>query len=192
VKRRTAILISGRGSNMEALIVAACDPKFPAEIALVLSNHPNAAGLTIARAAGVCAVGIDHRAFGQNRPAHEAAINSALRLADIEIVCLAGYMRLFTPFLVSVWQGRMLNVHPSLLPSFPGIDTHSRALAGGVNFHGCSVHVVTEAMDIGPILTQAAVPVLSNDDQDHLAQRVMSQEHLIYPAALAAFATALP
>jgi phosphoribosylglycinamide formyltransferase-1 len=192
VKRRTAILISGRGSNMEALIVAAYDPKFPAEIALVLSSHPNAAGLTIARTAGVCAVAIDHRAFGQNRPAHEAAINSALRLADIEIVCLAGYMRLFTPFLVRVWQGRMLNVHPSLLPSFPGIDTHSRALAAGVNFHGCSVHVVTEAIDIGPILTQATVPVLSNHNQNHLAQLVISQEHLIYPAVLAAFATALP
>ncbi len=191
MKRRVAILISGRGSNMGALITAARDPAFPAEVALVLSNRPDAAGLRPARAAGVAAECIDHRGFGGDRAAHEEALNSVLKAADIEIVCLAGYMRLLTPFLVDAWAGRMLNIHPSLLPSFPGLDTHARALSAGVKLHGCSVHLVTQEMDAGPILAQAAVPVLPGDTEDVLADRVLRQEHIVYPAALAAFATGL-
>ena len=192
VKRRVAVLISGRGSNMEALIRAATDPAFPAEIALVLSNRPDAAGLATARHAGIAAEAIDHRPFGRDRAAHEAAIDAVLRAAAIDIVCLAGYMRLLTPFLVGAWRGRMLNIHPSLLPSFPGLHTHARALAAGVKIHGCSVHLVTEDMDAGPILGQAAVPVLSGDTEDDLASRILRQEHVLYPAALAAFAAGQP
>jgi phosphoribosylglycinamide formyltransferase-1 len=192
MKRRTAILISGRGSNMEALIAAARDPAYPAEIVLVLSNRPDARGLETARAAGIAAQAIDHRGFGGDRPVHEAAIDAALRAADVEIVCLAGYMRLLTPFLVGAWHGRMLNVHPSLLPSFPGLHTHARALEAGVKLHGCTVHLVTAEMDSGPILAQAAVPVLAGDTEDDLAERVLRQEHTIYPAALAAVAAGSP
>ena len=192
VKRRVAVLISGRGSNMEALIRAATDQAFPAELALVLSNRPDAAGLATARHAGIAAEAIDHRPFGRDRAAHEAAIDAVLRAAAIDIVCLAGYMRLLTPFLVGAWRGRMLNIHPSLLPSFPGLHTHARALAAGVKIHGCSVHLVTEDMDAGPILGQAAVPVLSGDTEDDLASRILRQEHVLYPAALAAFAAGQP
>ncbi|MFL5256212.1 MAG: phosphoribosylglycinamide formyltransferase [Rhodopila sp.] len=192
MKRRTAILISGRGSNMEALIAAAQDPAYPAEICLVLSNRPEARGLETARAAGIRAEAIDHRAYGRDRAAHEAAIDAALRAADIEIVCLAGYMRLLTPFLVEAWQGRMLNIHPSLLPCFPGLHTHARALEARVKLHGCTVHLVTPEMDSGPILAQAAVPVLAGDTEDDLAERVLRQEHQVYPAALAAVAAGLP
>jgi phosphoribosylglycinamide formyltransferase 1 len=188
VKRRTAILISGRGSNMEALIAAARDPAFPARIDLVLSNRPDAAGLVTARRAGIRADAIDHRGFGRDRASHEAAIDAALRAAEIEIVCLAGYLRMLTPLLVQAWQDRMLNIHPSLLPSFPGLHTHARALEAGVKLHGCTVHLVTQEMDAGPILAQAAVPVLPGDSEDDLARRVLRQEHAIYPAALAAFA----
>jgi phosphoribosylglycinamide formyltransferase-1 len=189
VKRRTAVLISGRGSNMAALVAAAGDPGFPAGVELVVSNRPDAAGLATARAAGIRAEVVDHRGFGQDRGAHEAAIDVLLRDAGIEIVCLAGYMRLLTPFMVGAWQGRMLNIHPSLLPEFPGLHTHARAIAAGVKLHGCTVHLVTEEMDTGPILAQAAVPVLPGDTEAILAQRVLRQEHAIYPAALAAFAT---
>jgi phosphoribosylglycinamide formyltransferase-1 len=192
MKRRTAILISGRGSNMGALIAAARDPAYPAEIVLVLSNQPDAGGLESARAAGIAAGAIDHRSFGRDRASHEAAIDSALRAADVEIVCLAGYMRLLTPFLVEAWQGRMLNIHPSLLPSFPGLHTHARALQAGVKLHGCTVHLVTAEMDSGPILAQAAVPVLAGDTEADLAARVLRQEHAIYPAALAAVAAGSP
>jgi phosphoribosylglycinamide formyltransferase 1 len=184
VKRRVAILASGRGSNMAALLEAARDPAHPAEIALVLSNRPGAPALDRARAAGVEALCIDHRAFPRDRAAHEAAIHEALTERRIETVCLAGYMRLLTPFLVGRWAGRMLNIHPSLLPAFPGLDTHARALAAGAKLHGCTVHLVTEAMDEGPILAQAAVPVLPGDDESTLAARVLTQEHVIYPAAL--------
>ena len=191
MKRRVAILISGRGSNMDALIGAASEPAFPAEIACVVSNRPEAGGLALAAAAGIPTVVIDHRPFRGDRAAHEAAIDAALRGAGAEIVCLAGYLRLLTPFLVNAWRGRMLNIHPSLLPAFRGLDTHARALAGGVRLHGCTVHLVTDCMDEGPILAQAAVPVLPNDDEAALAARVLRQEHLIYPAALAAFASGL-
>ncbi len=192
MKQPVGILISGRGSNMEALIAAARDDRFPARIALVLSNRPDAAGLATARAAGVRAEAVDHRAYGGDRPAHEAALDARLRDAGVGIVCLAGYMRLLSPFLVDAWAGRMLNIHPSLLPAFPGLDTHGRALAAGVRVHGCTVHVVTRAMDEGPILAQAAVPVLAGDTADDLAARVLRQEHLLYPAALAAFAARMP
>jgi phosphoribosylglycinamide formyltransferase-1 len=177
---------------MEALIAAARNPTFPAEICLVLSNRPGAAGLNTARQAGTHVEAIDHRDFGRDRAAHETAIDAMLQAANVEIVCLAGYMRLLTPVLVQAWQGRMLNIHPSLLPSFPGLRTHARALEAGVKLHGCSVHLVTQEMDAGPILAQAAVPVLSGDTEQDLAQRVLRQEHAIYPAALAAFAGGVP
>ena len=189
---RPAILISGRGSNMSALINAAGHMDFRAEIVLVLSNNRDAAGLDAARAAGIPARAIDHRPYGRDRASHEAAIDAALRETGADIVCLAGYMRLLTPFLVDAWQGRMLNIHPSLLPSFPGLHTHARALAAGVRLHGCTVHLVTHEMDAGPILAQAAVPVLPRDTEDALAARVLRQEHAIYPAALAAFAAGQP
>jgi len=188
MKKRVAVLISGRGSNMAALIQAAQALDYPAEIALVLANRPDAGGLEMATAAGIPARAIDHRPFRKDREAHEREIDTALRAAGAEIVCLAGYMRLLTPFLVNAWAGRMLNIHPSLLPAFPGLDTHARALAAGVKLHGCTVHLVTEVMDEGPILAQAAVPVLPDDTEDALAARVLAQEHRIYPAALAAHA----
>ncbi len=192
VKRRTAILASGRGSNMAALLAAAARPEFPASIDLVLSNQPGAAVLDRARAAGVEAVCIDHRRYGRDRAAHEAAIDAALTGRGIELVCLAGYMRLLTPFLVGRWEGRMLNIHPSLLPAFPGLHTHERALAAGSKLHGCTVHLVTAVMDDGPILAQAAVPVLAGDTPDSLAARVLEQEHRLYPAALAVAAGGAP
>jgi phosphoribosylglycinamide formyltransferase 1 len=189
MKRRVAVLISGRGSNMAALVSATRTRGYPAKIGLVLSNRPMAPGLALARDAGITARVIDHRPFGGDRAAHEAEINTALAEAEIEIVCLAGYMRLLTPLLVGAWRGRMLNIHPSLLPAFPGLHTHARALAAGVKLHGCTVHLVTEQMDEGPILAQAAVPVLYDDTVDTLADRVLLQEHVIYPAALDAFAS---
>ena len=181
---KVAVLISGRGSNMAALLAAAAAPGYPAEVALVLSNRPGAAGLDHARARGIEALCVDHRPYGQDRAAHEAAIHAALQARGIGLVCLAGYMRLLTPFLVGAWAGRMLNVHPSLLPAFPGLDTHARALAAGCKLHGCTVHLVTEVMDEGPILAQAAVPVLADDTPDSLAARVLVQEHMLYPRAL--------
>jgi formyltetrahydrofolate-dependent phosphoribosylglycinamide formyltransferase len=184
MKRRVAILISGRGSNMRALLGAAADPAFPAQIVVVVSNRPEALGLEVARAAGVEAIVIDHKGFGRDRAAHEAAIHAALMARGVEIVCLAGYMRLLTPFLVQAWAGRMLNIHPSLLPEFPGVDTHARALAAGASEHGCTVHLVSEEMDAGPIIAQARVPVLPGDDEERLAARVLEQEHLLYPQAL--------
>lgn len=187
MKRRVGILISGRGSNMEALLAAARDPDYPAEIALVVSNNPGAAGLATAADAGVPTVAIDHRPFKGDRAAHEAAINAALRDAGVEVVCLAGWMRILTPVLVEAWAGRMLNIHPSLLPLFPGLHTHARALEAGVAEHGCTVHLVELGVDEGPILAQVRVPVLPGDTEDVLAARVLAEEHRIYPATLAAF-----
>jgi len=184
VKRRAAVLISGRGSNLGALIAAAAAPDYPAEIALVLSNRGDAGGLALAARSHIPAEVIEHRPFHADRAAHEAAIDARLRAAGIELVCLAGYMRLLTPFLVGRWAWRMLNIHPSLLPAFPGLHTHARALAAGVRVHGCTVHLVAEATDSGPILAQAAVPVLPDDDEDRLAARVLIQEHRLYPLAL--------
>ncbi len=172
---------------MEALLAAARDPLYPAEIVLVLSNNPDAAGLATAAAAGVATKCVDHRPFKGDRGAHEAAIDAALIAAGVEVVCLAGYMRLLTHVLVDAWAGRMLNIHPSLLPAFPGLHTHARALEAGATQHGCTVHLVTQDMDEGPILAQAVVPVLPNDTEQTLAARVLEQEHRLYPATLAAF-----
>jgi len=191
MRRRVGILISGRGSNMASLIAAAREKDFPGEIVLVVSNRPEAPGLDLARQAGVKAVAVDHKTFKGDRAAHDAAIDDLLREAGVEIVCLAGYMRLLTPRLIEPWQGRMLNIHPSLLPAFPGLHTHERALAAGAAEHGCTVHVVTQTMDEGPILAQASVPVLADDTPETLAARVLAQEHVIYPRALRDFAMAM-
>ncbi len=187
MKRRIGILISGRGSNMAALLRAAQAADYPAEIVLVLANKADAKGLEVAAAAGIETAVVEHRAFGKERAAHEAAVTARLEAAGVELVCLAGYMRLFTPFFVRRWAGRTLNIHPSLLPSFPGVGTHARALAAGVKLHGCTVHLVTEGMDEGPILAQAAVPVLDGDTEESLGARVLAQEHLLYPAGLRRF-----
>ena len=168
---------------------AAGGENYPAEIALVISNRADAPALEIARSYGVLAVAVESKPFGKDREAHERAIDAVLVAEKIEIVCLAGYMRLLTPHLVGKWRGKMLNIHPSLLPAFPGLDTHARALAAGSRLHGCTVHLVTAIMDDGPILLQAQVKVLPEDSEDALAARVLAQEHLIYPAALAAFAS---
>jgi formyltetrahydrofolate-dependent phosphoribosylglycinamide formyltransferase len=186
------ILISGRGSNMMALQQAAAAPAYPASIAVVLSNRPEAPGLQLAREAGVAAMAIDHRPFGHDREAHERSIDAALRHHGAQVLCLAGYLRLMTPWLVSRWQGRMLNIHPSLLPAFPGLNTHARAIAAGMATHGCTVHLVTDGMDEGPILAQAAVPVLPGDTEATLAARVLAEEHRLYPAALATFLSGWP
>lgn len=188
MKPRVAILISGRGSNMEALIKAARAPDFPAEIALVLSNRADAAGLEMARSLGVEAVAIPTLPFGKDREGHERAIDAELVRRGIRLVCLAGYMRLLTPWLVRRWEGRMLNIHPSLLPKFPGLETHARVLAAGETEHGCTVHLVTDGMDEGPVLGQARVPVLPDDTESTLAARVLVQEHRLYPEILARIA----
>ena len=189
MKRRAAVLISGRGSNMAALVAAARDPDYPVEFVLALTNREEAPGAALAASLGVPTVVVAHRPFAGDRAAHEAAIDAALRVADVEIVCFAGYMRLLTPFLVDRWAGRMLNIHPSLLPAFPGLDTHAQALAAGVKLHGCTVHLVTQTMDEGPILGQAAVPVLPGDTEETLGARVLVQEHILYPLALRLFAS---
>jgi formyltetrahydrofolate-dependent phosphoribosylglycinamide formyltransferase len=188
---RVGVLISGRGSNLAALIAAAQASDYPAEIVRVVANAPGAGGLEIARAAGIDALAIDHRPFKGDRQAHEQAIDAALRSADVELVALAGYMRIFTPWFVQAWRGRMINIHPSLLPHFPGIDTHARALAAGHDRHGCTVHWVTEGVDAGPVIDQAAVPVLEGDTVETLAARVLEAEHRLYPAALAKAARAV-
>ncbi|GAP23857.1 phosphoribosyl glycinamide formyltransferase [Gluconobacter frateurii NBRC 101659] len=189
-KTPIAILISGRGSNMRALIEACERPDYPARIALVLSNRPDAAGLEVARAAGLQTIAIDHKLFGKDREAHEHKVDAAIRASGAEIVCLAGYMRVLTPFLVNTWEGRMLNIHPSLLPAFPGLHTHEAAIAAGVKEHGCTVHLVTSGVDEGPVLGQAKIAVQSDDTPDRLASRVLEQEHRLYPAVLADFINA--
>lgn len=185
---RVAVLISGRGSNMKALLEAARDPAYPAEIGLVAANVPGAGGLALARAAGIATAELDHRQYS-GRESFERALNSRLVEAGIEFVCLAGFMRLLTPYFVDAWAGRMLNIHPSLLPAFPGLDTHARALDAGVRFAGCTVHFVTGEMDVGPIVAQAAVPVLPGDDAAALGARVLAAEHRLYPSALALVAS---
>jgi phosphoribosylglycinamide formyltransferase-1 len=180
---KVGVLISGRGSNLQALLDACADPAFPAEIVAVLSNRPGAAGLERARAAGVAAGVVDHRAY-PDRAAFEEALDRTLRDAGVGFVCLAGFMRLLTPWFVERWRDRMINIHPSLLPAFPGLDTHRRAIEAGVRFTGCTVHFVRAEMDDGPILVQAAVPVLPRDDEHALAARVLEAEHRCYPLAL--------
>jgi phosphoribosylglycinamide formyltransferase-1 len=182
-KKRTAILISGRGSNMRALVAAARAPDYPAEIVLVVSNRPDAPGLEWAKANGVQTLAVDHTSHA-TREAFEAALQEALEAAEAELIVLAGFMRLMTPGFVDRWRDRMINIHPSLLPSFKGLHTHERALAAGVRITGCTVHFVRAEMDTGPIIAQAAVPVLSGDTAGQLAARVLEAEHLLYPAAL--------
>jgi phosphoribosylglycinamide formyltransferase-1 len=183
-RRRVAILISGRGSNMAALIAAARNPDYPAEIAVVLSNRPGAAGLQRAVADGVATAVVDHTGFGKDHAAFEEALQVHLDACGVDLVCLAGFMRLFTPAFVWRWSGRMLNIHPSLLPSFRGLHTHEQALAAGVRIHGATVHYVVPEVDAGPIIAQAAVPVLDGDTPDTLAGRVLAAEHRLYPLAL--------
>jgi phosphoribosylglycinamide formyltransferase-1 len=182
-KTRTAILISGRGSNMQALVDAARADDYPAEIVLVVSNRPDAPGLEWANARGLPTLAIDHKRYA-TRDAFEDALQKALEAAGTELVALAGFMRLMTPAFVEQWRDRMINIHPSLLPSFKGLHTHERALAAGVRITGCTVHFVRAEMDEGPIIAQAAVPVLSGDDPVTLAARVLAAEHRLYPSAL--------
>jgi phosphoribosylglycinamide formyltransferase 1 len=183
VRKRVAILISGRGSNMAALIDAARKPDYPAEIVLVISNRPDAAGLVSARQKGIQTAVIDHKTFA-TREAFDAALEARLAKGRVDIICLAGFMRMLTTPFVERWRGRMLNVHPSLLPDLKGLDTHARALAAGAKLHGCTVHFVAPELDSGPIILQAEVPVLDGDDEKSLAARVLVEEHRIYPEAL--------
>ena len=192
MKTRVAVLISGTGSNMAALIDAGQAPDSAYEVALVLSNVEDAGGLAVARAKGVDTAVVSHRPFGKDRAAHEQAIDAALRRAGVQVVALAGYMRVLTPWLVGAWRERMLNIHPSLLPLYPGLDTHARAIAAGDAKAGCTVHLVTEGVDEGPILDQARVPILADDTPETLAQRVLTAEHQLDPRALDAFCRALP
>jgi phosphoribosylglycinamide formyltransferase-1 len=181
---RVAILISGRGSNMSALIAAMKPSSAPAEIAVVISNRPDAAGLVRARNADVATAIVDHKPYGKDRAAFEEALTSELSARGVEFICLAGFMRLFTADFVKRWHGRMLNIHPSLLPLFKGLDPHGQALAAGVKISGATVHFVTPEMDAGPIVAQAAVPVLAGDTAERLAERILAAEHRIYPLAL--------
>jgi phosphoribosylglycinamide formyltransferase-1 len=180
---RTAILISGRGSNMDALIAAARAPDYPAEIALVASNRPDAEGLARAKAKGFAVAAVDHKIYA-GREEFERSLQIVLETHRIDFLCLAGFMRLLTPWFIERWRGRMLNIHPALLPAYRGLRTHERALADGVKIHGCTVHFVVPEMDEGPIVAQAAVPVLDADTPQTLAARVLQQEHVIYPMAL--------
>jgi phosphoribosylglycinamide formyltransferase 1 len=183
-RKRVAVLISGRGSNMAALIEAAKDRAYPAEIALVVSNKPDAGGLPTARAAGTATEVVDHTNYGKDRAAFERALQAVLEKHHIDIVCLAGFMRLLTPWFVGRWQERMLNIHPALLPALKGLDTHRRALQAGAKIHGATVHFVVPEMDSGPIIVQGAVAVRPDDNEATLSSRVLAVEHRIYPLAL--------
>jgi phosphoribosylglycinamide formyltransferase-1 len=184
MKRRVAILISGRGSNMAALIAAARAKDFPAEIVVVISNRADAGGLQKAKASGIPAVTIESKPFGSDRAAFEAALQAALDQHQVELICLGGFMRLFTAEFVQRWYGRMLNIHPSLLPSFPGLDPQGQALRAGVKISGATVHFVIPETDAGPILMQGAVAVHDEDTADTLAARILEIEHRIYPDTL--------
>ncbi|MBV5258145.1 phosphoribosylglycinamide formyltransferase [Synechococcus moorigangaii CMS01] len=182
-KTPIAVLISGRGSNLQCLIDACAAEDYPARIVAVISNRPDAYGLERAREAGIPAIAIDHKAYA-SRESFEAALDSALREAGAEFVCLAGFMRILTEGFVNQWDGRMINIHPSLLPKFKGVDTHKRAIEAGESEHGCTVHWVTPGMDEGPVIAQARVPVLPGDTPETLAARVLVEEHRLYPEAL--------
>jgi phosphoribosylglycinamide formyltransferase-1 len=188
MKKRVAVLISGRGSNMTALIEAAEAKDYPAQITLVVSNRPDAPGLTRARAAGIATAVVDHTLFGEDREAFERALDGELRTQRIDLVCLAGFMRRLTPWFVARWSGRMLNIHPSLLPQFKGLHTHRRALEAGAKRHGATVHFVVPEVDAGPIVAQDSVAVREGDTEETLAERVLEVEHRIYPRALRAVA----
>lgn len=183
MRKRAAVLISGRGSNMAALIEAAKQAGYPAEIALVVANRPDASGLGVAEAGGVATGVVDHARY-TDREDFEHALHANLDVHGVDIVCLAGFMRLLTPWFVRTWEGRLINIHPALLPAFKGLDTHRRALAAGVKIHGASVHFVVPEVDSGPIIAQAAVPVRDDDTEESLAARVLAAEHRIYPLAL--------
>ncbi|MEN8195894.1 MAG: phosphoribosylglycinamide formyltransferase, partial [Pseudomonadota bacterium] len=183
VRRKVAVLISGRGSNMQALVRACAAPDYPAEVVLVLSNRADAAGLDFAREAGIPTAVISHKDF-PDRASFDAAMDTEINRHGAELICLAGFMRLLDARIIKAWRDRMINIHPSLLPSFRGLDTHERALEAGVKLAGCSVHFVRAEVDTGPIIAQAAVPVLPGDTPDSLAARILEQEHLIYPMAL--------
>jgi phosphoribosylglycinamide formyltransferase-1 len=183
-RKRVAVLISGRGSNMAALIDAAKGEDYPAAIVLVLSNVPDAQGLTRAREAGIATAVVDHRPFAKDREAFERALDAALNAQNIELVCLAGFMRLFSPWFVERWSGRLINIHPALLPQFKGLHTHRRALEAGVKRHGATVHFVVPETDAGPIILQESVAVREDDTEPTLAARVLDVEHRIYPQAL--------
>ena len=187
-KRRVAILISGRGSNMRSLTLAAAEEDFPAVIVAIISNRPDAEGLAFARSAGIPTHILNHKSFA-SREAFDAALDQLLQDMDAEVVCLAGFMRLFSAAFVSKWEGRMINIHPSLLPSFKGLHPHAQALAAGVRISGCTVHFVVLETDSGPIIGQAAVPVMADDTPDSLAARILREEHLLYPMALRMLAT---
>ncbi|MSP89268.1 MAG: phosphoribosylglycinamide formyltransferase [Alphaproteobacteria bacterium] len=180
---KVAVLISGRGSNLQSLIDACAAKDFPAEIALVISNRAAAQGLARASHAGIATATIDHKAVA-DRAAFDAALDRAIRASGAGLVCLAGFMRLLTPGFVAAWRDRMINIHPSLLPAFPGLHTHERALAAGCRFAGCTVHFVRAETDTGPIIAQAAVPIRTDDNATSLAARVLEAEHRIYPLAL--------
>ncbi len=182
-RMKLGLLISGRGSNLAALIDACQDPAYPAEIAIVISNRPGATGLERARRAGLAGCIVDHRAF-DGRPAFEAALTAKLAAAGVALVCLAGFMRILTEAFTERWPDRILNIHPSLLPAFPGLDTHRRALDAGVRFAGATVHFVSPGLDDGPIIVQAVVPVRAEDTPDSLAARVLREEHRVYPLAV--------
>ena len=182
---KLAILISGRGSNMEAILGAARDPAYPAQPVLVLSNRPDAKGLETATAAGIATAAIDHKTYGKDREAFERAMHEQLTEAGVEIIALAGFMRVLTPWFVNKWQGRMVNIHPSLLPKYKGLDTHQRALDAGDTEAGCTVHWVSPGVDDGEIIQQASLPILPGDTADSLAARLLPVEHQLYPEALA-------
>ncbi len=183
-RKRVGVLISGRGSNMAALIAAARDPAYPAEIVVVGSNKPDAAGLLTAASSGIPTFALSHRDF-PDRETFDRAVTANLEAAGVEILALAGFMRILSPWFCLHWAGRLINIHPSLLPKFKGVDTHARALAAGESEHGCTVHFVTPELDDGPAILQARVPVLPGDTADSLAARVLKEEHRIYPLALA-------
>ena len=183
-RKRVAVLISGRGSNMAALIEAAKDKTFPAEIVLVASNRPDAGGLATARAAGIATEIVDHTSFGKDRAAFERALQAVMVKHRIELVCLAGFMRLLSADFVKLWPQRLINIHPALLPAFKGLDTHKRALDAGAKVHGATVHFVVAEMDSGPVIAQGAVAVRADDTEQSLAARVLAVEHRIYPLAL--------
>ena len=181
---RAAILISGRGTNMSAILEAAQHPDYPVTPVLVLSNRPDAAGLVHAEKAGAAAIAIDHKPFGKDREAFERAMQTVLKEHKIEMVILAGFMRILTPWFVRQWEGRMINIHPSLLPKYPGLHTHQRAIDAGDSEAGCSVHWVTEGVDEGDVIAQARVPILPGDTAETLAERVLPAEHELYPQAV--------
>jgi phosphoribosylglycinamide formyltransferase-1 len=187
-RKRLGILISGRGSNMESLLKAAQDPACPFEPVLVLSNKAEAAGLDKARSFGVATRAIDHKPFGKDRESFERAVDAELKAANVQLIALAGFMRVLTPWFVKEWTGRLINIHPSLLPKYPGVDTHRRCLEAGDLVHGCTVHQVTTGVDEGPVIGSAEIDVRPGDTEDALSARLLKAEHLLYPRCLAAVA----